>query len=48
MPAKAKSSQPDFTILEGKYYSKSNALVNAKGKGSLLSQKLFAVGIQQA
>lgn len=34
-------------ILVGKKYSKSNALVNAKGKTSLLGQKLFAVGVQQ-
>jgi len=48
MAKKTRGNEPDFSILEGKYYSKSNALVNAKGKGSLLSQKLFAVGIQQA
>ena len=48
MAKKTRGNQPDFSILEGKFYSKSNALVNAKGKGSLLSQKLFAVGIQQA
>lgn len=38
----------EINILEGKHYSKSNALVNSKGKASLIVQKLFAIGIQQA
>lgn len=35
-------------ILSSKKYTKSNALVNAKGKAGLLAEKLFAVGIQRA
>lgn len=38
----------DLSLLSGKQYSKSNSLINAKGKASLLAQKLFAIGIQQA
>ncbi len=38
----------DLSVLSGKHYSKSNALVNSKGKANLLAQKLFAIGIQQA
>lgn len=38
----------EISILEGKHYQKSNALVNSKGKASLIAQKLFAIGIQQA
>lgn len=38
----------DLSLLSGKQYSKSNSLINAKGKSSLLAQKLFAIGIQQA
>lgn len=34
--------------LSSKKYTKSNALVNAKGKAGLLAEKLFAVGIQRA
>ena len=50
MPRAKKSNKESNArdILTGKRYSKSNALVNAKGKTSLLGQKLFAVGIQQA
>ena len=44
---KSKDKQ-DLDILAGKHYSKSNALVNSKGRASLIAQKLFAVGIQQA
>ena len=46
---KSKSSTGyDLSVLSGKHYSKSNALVNSKGKANLLAQKLFAIGIQQA
>lgn len=38
----------DLSLLSGKQYSKSNALINAKGKTSLFCQKLMAIGIQQA
>lgn len=38
----------DLSLLSGKKYSKSNALINAKGKTSLFCQKLMAIGIQQA
>lgn len=38
----------DLSLLSGKQYSKSNSLINAKGKSSLMAQKLFAIGIQQA
>lgn len=51
MPTKSNTKgkkQKDFSALDGKYYSKSNTLVNAKGNSSLLTQKLFALGIQQA
>ena len=41
-------SEYDLSILSGKHYSKSNALVNSKGKSNLLAQKLFAIAIQQA
>ncbi len=45
--SKKEKKKPDTSILEGRKYSKSNALVNAKGKSSLLGHKLFAVGLQQ-
>ncbi len=35
-------------ILAGKQYQKSNNLINAKGTTTLLAQKIFSVGIQQA
>ena len=38
----------NLSLLSGKQYSKSNSLINAKGKSSLMAQKLFAIGIQQA
>lgn len=38
----------DLSILKGRQYSKSNSLINAKGTTSLLAQKIFSVGIQQA
>lgn len=44
----ANKDKYDFSVLSGKHYQKSNALVNSKGKANLLAQKLFAVGIQQA
>ena len=43
-----KSEEYNIDLLKGKNYSKSNALVNSKGKANLLAQKLFAIGIQQA
>lgn len=43
-----KKEEDNYSILAGKQYSKSNALINAKSKSSLLVQKLFAIGIQQA
>jgi len=45
-----KSAQEEnrLSILEGKNYKKSNDLINAKGRSTLLIQKLFAVSIQQA
>ncbi|SEM59181.1 Initiator Replication protein [Butyrivibrio sp. ob235] len=45
---KKKSEKYNIDLLKGKNYSKSNALVNSKGKANLLAQKLFAIGIQQA
>ncbi len=45
---KKKESSYDLSILKGRHYSKSNALINAKGTTSLLAQKIFSVGIQQA
>ncbi len=46
--ARKKSEKYDTAILFGKQYQKSNSLINAKGTTSLLAQKIFAVGIQQA
>ena len=43
-----KESCYDLSVLKGRHYSKSNALINAKGTTSLLAQKIFSVGIQQA
>ena len=44
-----KKTQDSITdILSSKKYTKSNALVNSKGKAGLLAEKLFAVGIQRA
>ena len=43
-----KVEEYNIDLLRGKNYSKSNALVNSKGKANLLAQKLFAIGIQQA
>ncbi len=48
MAKNKKENEPNVSLLAGKRYSKSNALVNAKGRTSLLAQKIFAVGIQQA
>ena len=36
----------EVSILKNKSYKKSNELINAKGRGTLLSQKLFAIGMQ--
>ncbi|WP_155838087.1 hypothetical protein [Butyrivibrio sp. FCS014] len=33
-------------IVRNKTYQKSNELINAMGKGTALSQKLFAIGMQ--
>ncbi|ADL36366.1 replication initiation protein repB3 (plasmid) [Butyrivibrio proteoclasticus B316] len=46
--AKKKDESYDLSILRGRQYSKSNSLINAKGTTSLLAQKIFSVGIQQA
>ncbi len=46
--AKKKEQSYDMSILKGRQYSKSNSLINAKGTTSLLAQKIFSVGIQQA
>lgn len=46
--AKKKDESYDLTVLKGRQYSKSNSLINAKGTTSLLAQKIFSVGIQQA
>ena len=40
------TSKKEELALEKEYYRKSNELINAKGKGTLLCQKLFAVGMQ--
>lgn len=44
----AKETNNANKVLRDRRYLKSNALVNAKGKSSLLAQKIFAIGIQQA
>ena len=36
----------DQLIVSSKMYKKSNELINAMGKGTALSQKLFAIGMQ--
>ena len=36
----------DQLIVSKKTYKKSNELINAMGKGTALSQKLFAIGMQ--
>lgn len=41
------NNNPDAELLSGKRYSKSNDLINAKGTYSLLTQKLFAIGVQR-
>ncbi|MCR5402761.1 MAG: replication initiation protein [Butyrivibrio sp.] len=46
--AKKKEQSYDMSVLKGRQYSKSNSLINAKGTTSLLAQKIFSVGIQQA
>ena len=33
-------------VVSNKSYKKSNELINAMGKGTALSQKLFAIGMQ--
>lgn len=45
---KQNKGKQEIDILAGKHYQKSNALVNSKGRASLIAQKLFAIGIQQA
>ncbi len=46
--SKKKEDSYDLSVLKGRQYSKSNSLINAKGTTSLLAQKIFSVGIQQA
>jgi plasmid replication initiation protein len=41
-----KSEKKDQLIVANKSYKKSNELINAMGKGTALSQKLFAIGMQ--
>ena len=48
MGRRPKSEENKLSILEGRNYKKSNDLINAKGRSTLLIQKLFAVSIQQA
>ncbi len=48
MAKKKEENNYDLSILKGRQYSKSNSLINAKGTTSLLAQKIFSVGIQQA
>ena len=35
-----------LALIKNRTYKKSNELINAKGRGTLLSQKLFAIGMQ--
>ncbi len=44
---KRKENEIDLSMLQGRHYSKSNALVNAKNNASLFAQKLVAIGLQQ-
>ncbi len=46
--AKREEKEYDLSALAGRHYSKSNNIINAKGTTSLMAQKLFAVGVQQA
>ena len=48
MGRRKKEEENIVDILSSKKYTKSNALINSKGKASLLAEKLFAIGIQQA
>ncbi len=41
-----KKDNKDQLIIANKSYKKSNELINAMGKGTALSQKLFAIGMQ--
>ena len=41
-----KNEDRDQLIVSSKSYKKSNELINAMGKGTALSQKLFAIGMQ--
>lgn len=41
-----KNETRDQLVLSSKSYKKSNELINAMGKGTALSQKLFAIGMQ--
>lgn len=41
-----KNEKRDQLVISNKSYKKSNELINAMGKGTALSQKLFAIGMQ--
>ncbi|MCR5402993.1 MAG: replication initiation protein [Butyrivibrio sp.] len=41
-----KDERRDQLVISNKSYKKSNELINAMGKGTALSQKLFAIGMQ--
>ncbi len=40
------SSKENLALIKNRTYKKSNELINSKGRGTLLSQKLFAIGMQ--
>ena len=39
-------SNENLVLIKNRTYKKSNELINSKGRGTLLSQKLFAIGMQ--
>lgn len=43
---KSKASNENLVLIKNRTYKKSNELINSKGRGTLLSQKLFAIGMQ--
>ena len=43
---KENSKKENLALIKNRAYKKSNDLINSKGRGTLLSQKLFAIGMQ--
>ena len=43
---KKSDNKENMKLIKNRTYKKSNELINSKGRGTLLSQKLFAIGMQ--